>query len=304
MKALDFIKRFFYKEKVAEPIQGGIMYRKEQQRAKNQKRTLMTKQELCDYACNYLASELQKSSVTITKTSSSEPQIWFKDANEEEFYVIVHTVCANIPNSVSFKFDRELMDKLVASNVRGYYAKVGLFSRDCIILDDEGEIVPLSKRDDINNPVDTIYTDTELLVMFEGFHPIVPPKTMATKTREHTEFVDCNSEVVNRIFNDLCKAWNDLDADLLIKNLDESFIYDSQWVQESLDYNGYTNYIRKKFETIRESLGSNSIHAHIIEDTYSVHKKMVAIQQGESSTTFYRIVIRGGKVIKGDLCMF
>ena len=33
-------------------------------------------------------------------------------------------------------------------------------------------------------------------------------------------------------------AWNQLDAEQIVKHLDESFRYDSQWVFDYLDYNG------------------------------------------------------------------
>ena len=44
---------------------------------------------------------------------------------------------------------------------------------------------------------------------------------------------------INQIVEDIAKAWETLDAELIIANLDETFVYDSQWVLESLDYDGY-----------------------------------------------------------------
>ena len=32
------------------------------------------------------------------------------------------------------------------------------------------------------------------------------------------------------ILNDFVRAWQTFDADLIIKHLDEKFVYDSQWV--------------------------------------------------------------------------
>ena len=49
------------------------------------------------------------------------------------------------------------------------------------------------------------------------------------------------------IIEDFCVAWQMLDAELIIKHLDNSFVYDSQWGFESLDCNGYKDYIRGKF---------------------------------------------------------
>ena len=38
---------------------------------------------------------------------------------------------------------------------------------------------------------------------------------------------------MNNIIEDFCMAWQMLDAELIIKHLDDSFVYDSQWVFES-----------------------------------------------------------------------
>ena len=35
---------------------------------------------------------------------------------------------------------------------------------------------------------------------------------------------------MNSIIEDFCVAWKTLDAELIIKHLDDSFVYDSQWV--------------------------------------------------------------------------
>lgn len=63
-----------------------------------------------------------------------------------------------------------------------------------------------------------------------------------------------------QIVAELAKAWETLDAELIIANLDNSFVYDSQWVFESLDYEGYKNYIRAKFKAIRESSSAPKGH--------------------------------------------
>lgn len=144
------------------------------QRVINMNRKRMTNNRLQQYSINYIINELRNANMTIVKTDLNEPQIWFKDQKGEKQYVIIHTVCANILNSTDYKLDVSLMKKL--ASFKGYYAKVGLFSGDAIMLDEKGEQVPLSKRDDINHPTDIIYEDTKIYVMFEGFHPIVPRK--------------------------------------------------------------------------------------------------------------------------------
>lgn len=105
---------------------------------------------------------------------------------------------------------------------------------------------------------------------------------------------------MNTIIEDFAKAWETLDASLIIKHLDESFVYDSQWVFESLDYTGYIEYITGKFNTIRENGGS--IQVEIVDDTY-FGGSMLKLGQG-ANVCFYRIRIKNNKVVKGDMCMF
>lgn len=143
----------------------------EKQRQYNKIRQKMSIDSLHIFTTNFIVGELQKASMTIIKTDTIEPQVWFTDKNGEKQYVIIHTVCANIPNSANYIVNVPLMQKL--SSFNGYYARVGLFSADVIMLNDNGELIPLDERDDINNPTDIIYMDTEIYIMFDGFHPIV-----------------------------------------------------------------------------------------------------------------------------------
>lgn len=103
---------------------------------------------------------------------------------------------------------------------------------------------------------------------------------------------------MNEIIEDFCKAWQTLDSTLIIKHLDKNFRYDSQWVFESLDYNGYVEYITGKFQTLKEHRCSISVE--IVDDGGS---KMLKLTQNEQ-ICFYRIKISNGKVTKGDMCMF
>lgn len=105
---------------------------------------------------------------------------------------------------------------------------------------------------------------------------------------------------MNSIIEDFCVAWQMLDAELIIKHLDNSFVYDSQLVFESLDCNGYKDYIRGKFAALKKS--GIQINASIVEDTYLGGQMLMLGQNGQSS--YYRIKVKNGKVIKGDLCMF
>lgn len=104
---------------------------------------------------------------------------------------------------------------------------------------------------------------------------------------------------MNNIIEDFCVAWQTLDAELIIKHLDNSFVYDSQWVFESLDCNGYKDYIRGKFATLKKN--DIRINASIVEDSYFGGQMLVLGQNGQSF--YYRIKVENGKVIKGDLCV-
>ena len=109
------------------------------------------------------------------------------------------------------------------------------------------------------------------------------------------------ANVTDSILLDFCKAWQTLDADLIIKHLDDSFAYDSQWVLESLNRDDYANYIRSKFQALRYK--NIFVDVCIVDDPYTPGNGMLKLIQGDN-TCFYRIKILGNRVIKGDLCMF
>ena len=96
------------------------------------------------------------------------------------------------------------------------------------------------------------------------------------------------------------QAWRTLNPELIVANLDQSFIYDSRWVFESLDYSRYIDYIRGKFHTIKRR--NAGVKVEIVPDPYQ-GGNMLALTQG-SSTVFYRIQVKDWKVVKGDLCAF
>ena len=102
------------------------------------------------------------------------------------------------------------------------------------------------------------------------------------------------------IINDFLKAWQMLDAELICKNLDGSFRYDSQWVFESLECKGYKEYIRGKFETLRK----NNVKLEVAIFAYAyLGGEMLAIKQ-DGNVYYYRIKVKDDKVVKGDLCAF
>ena len=104
------------------------------------------------------------------------------------------------------------------------------------------------------------------------------------------------------ILEDFCKAWQTLDAILITQHLDDDFRYDSQWVFASLDCNGYKDYITGKFETIKKT--NTHLDVSIVSDSHSSIGKMLRITQDGGESVYYRIEVREGKVIKGDLCAF
>lgn len=56
---------------------------------------------------------------------------------------------------------------------------------------------------------------------------------------------------MEKIIKDFCTAWQTLNVNLIITHLSEDFIFDSQWVFESLDCNGYKEYIFRKFQKLK-----------------------------------------------------
>lgn len=105
---------------------------------------------------------------------------------------------------------------------------------------------------------------------------------------------------MGKILEDFKTAWNTLDADLIIKHLDVSFVYDSQWVYSSLDRDGYAEYIKAKFERIKET--GSVVLADIVYDDMTEGEMLRLSQNGEP--IYYRIKVIDNKVVKGDLCQF
>lgn len=97
-----------------------------------------------------------------------------------------------------------------------------------------------------------------------------------------------------QILHDIQTAWNTLDSQLIIKHLDKNFVYDSQWVLESLSYERYISYLTGKFNTIKKT--GSIVEATIIDGAVRLNQN--------GNVAFYRVEIKDGKIIKGDLCMF
>ncbi len=108
------------------------------------------------------------------------------------------------------------------------------------------------------------------------------------------------TDMEEQIISHFAEAWRTLNAELIIKHLSEDFRYDSQWVFDWLDYEGYKEYIIGKFKTF--SSAGEKIIVNIVNDPYLGGKMLYLNQSGNKC--FYRIQISEGKVTKGDLCMF
>lgn len=102
-----------------------------------------------------------------------------------------------------------------------------------------------------------------------------------------------------KIIKDFAEAWNTLNPELIIKHLSPKFVYDSQWVLNGIDYNGYKEYITGKFETIRKT--GNTVKAEIGYDNRG--ELLIRLNQS-GNISFYRIQVENDKVVKGNLCMF
>ena len=100
-----------------------------------------------------------------------------------------------------------------------------------------------------------------------------------------------------QIVQDLAEAWRTLNPELLIQHLAQEFQYDSMWVFESLDHDGYVDYIRGKFSTIKKSGSKLTIHE-------VPGRNAIAIVQDGNEPVFYIIEIKDGKIVKGDLMAF
>ena len=110
---------------------------------------------------------------------------------------------------------------------------------------------------------------------------------------------DYKNKAMDTIITDFANAWKTFNPELIIKHLSPDFQYNSQWVFESLDYNGYIEYIRNKFETLKQR--NIILDVEIVDDSIYGGKMLRIIQAGESIV--YRIKTKNAHVIKGDMCM-
>lgn len=106
------------------------------------------------------------------------------------------------------------------------------------------------------------------------------------------------------IVDDITRAWNELDPEFIVRHLSPDFRYDSQWVFDYLTYDGYVEYIRGKYKTLRER--GIPIEAVTVEDPHlgGWMTKIVQRLGDKENVCYYRIEMENCLVVKGDLCMF
>ena len=121
------------------------------------------------------------------------------------------------------------------------------------------------------------------------------PSNQETNSSQHSSLV---------IVNDVTRAWNELDAELIIKHLSEDFRYDSQWVFNYMLYDEYVEYLRRKFQVIKNN--DTIIKAETVEDNHlgGWMTKIIQYDGDIEMPAYYRVQIDKNKIIKGDLCMF
>lgn len=95
-------------------------------------------------------------------------------------------------------------------------------------------------------------------------------------------------------------AWRKLDAEIIIPYLASDFEYSSFWVYSSLDYQGYIDYIRGKFEAIRKT---NS--QVVVEKGYNeLGESAVVLTQDGKLRAYLTIEVKDGKIKRADLMPF
>lgn len=94
-------------------------------------------------------------------------------------------------------------------------------------------------------------------------------------------------------------AWRNLDAEIIVPYLVPDFEYTSFWVYSSLNHQGYIDYIRGKFETIR-----NANSQIVVEKGHNeIGKPAVVLTQGKEKV-YLTIEVEDGKIKRADLMPF
>ena len=88
------------------------------------------------------------------------------------------------------------------------------------------------------------------------------------------------------------EAWTKLDAEIIIPHLASDFQYTSFWVLETLDRQGYTDYIRRKFESIKQSdsqiLLKNTLHRVILTAQFFLKRVFSGLPKETGMSKFHQ----------------
>lgn len=137
------------------------------------KKVPMSEWEIHDMGISAVIQYLQKEGFEVDghcNLLEADPQITFTDKNGKSSFVIVNTITENTKANNNKKINHQLIMNTLEHN--GYYAKVGLFPAAAIAYDSEGKMVPLSERDNIDDPKGMLYRGEGAYVFFKGLEYI------------------------------------------------------------------------------------------------------------------------------------
>lgn len=243
----------------------------------------MSPWEINSFAVSIVLQYLKKEGneiINYTDILSFEPNIWFYDKKGNRCYVIVKAISGSTRENLNYKINQELL--LRFPDCDGYFAEVGISPSDAVVYDDDGNIIPLSKRFQQDNPIETLYRDHGFYINFKGLKYI--ERQAAEKGAISTPIYDIPAG--EQISHDelvffYAEAWKRLDANILEPFLDEDFTYKSQWVAAKMSSkNEYISYLKGKFEAIKKS--GSKINVSISESDLTGLTQLQLVQDGRS----------------------
>lgn len=126
---------------------------------------VMSAWEINNFGISMVKNQLRKENKKILSfcdVLTVEPHIWFEDEYGKKCYVIVNTISGNTPEATRYKLNQQLLLKFLEYD--GYYTDIGIFPRDAIAYDRNGNMVPLSQRDSMTNPKEILFRDREYFI--------------------------------------------------------------------------------------------------------------------------------------------
>lgn len=96
------------------------------------------------------------------------------------------------------------------------------------------------------------------------------------------------------------EAWRQLDADIIVPYLAESFTYSSMWVFQTLDRDGYIEYLKGKFKAIRQTGGTPQVATGV----NSAGIPSVILKQGDNPPAFITVKSQDGLLTEAYMLGF